>query len=334
MRSADRFEPMAWRAGRPRALKPAASIAISISCSWNKRHAEGLGEAALETGCRKVTASTVAPAQVGMDRPSLDRARADEGDLDDEVVEARGRSRGSVAICAGSRPGRSPPSRHGTTCRRRPLPGGSAPGRSRRDGKHDRVDCPVDRLEHAETEKVELHQADRRTVVLVPLEHGAVLHAGPLDRTDLRDGAIADHRASRDGCRGGGESPPARSPPRAHGRESRARPRPRAGPGSLATSSRPGRPSPARFDASRAVRPRLRPPRSTKSSGPYDAAPSGGARCRASPTVRCVSPRRRPALANDREPWRHRARQSGPGSSRRLPPERPVHARNGRRRTG
>ncbi len=58
------------------------------------------------------------------------------------------------------------------------------------------VDRPVDRLEHPETEEVELHEADRRAVVLVPLEHGPVLHAGPLDRADLRDRTVADHHAA------------------------------------------------------------------------------------------------------------------------------------------
>ena len=54
----------------------------------------------------------------------------------------------------------------------------------------DGVDRPVDRLEHPETEEIELHEADGRAVVLVPLEHRPVLHAGPLDRT------VADNHAA------------------------------------------------------------------------------------------------------------------------------------------
>ena len=42
----------------------------------------------------------VAAAQVGMDHVALDRARAHDRHLDDEVVELRGFSRGSMFICA------------------------------------------------------------------------------------------------------------------------------------------------------------------------------------------------------------------------------------------
>ena len=58
------------------------------------------------------------------------------------------------------------------------------------------VEGAVERLEHPEAEQVELHEADRRAVVLVPLQDAAVLHAGPLHRAHLHDGPVADHHAA------------------------------------------------------------------------------------------------------------------------------------------
>ena len=59
------------------------------------------------------------------------------------------------------------------------------------------VDRVVQHGQHAQAQQVELDQADRRAVVLVPLEHAAVLHAAPLDRADLDDGPVADDHAPR-----------------------------------------------------------------------------------------------------------------------------------------
>ena len=61
----------------------------------------------------------------------------------------------------------------------------------------DEVDRVVQRGEHAEAEQVELHEADRRAVVLVPLQDAAVLHAAPLDRAHLDDRPVAEHHAAR-----------------------------------------------------------------------------------------------------------------------------------------
>ena len=60
----------------------------------------------------------------------------------------------------------------------------------------DEVDGVVDRGEHAEAEQVELDQSDLGAVVLVPLQHGAVGHAGVLDGDDFGDGAVADDHAA------------------------------------------------------------------------------------------------------------------------------------------
>ena len=60
----------------------------------------------------------------------------------------------------------------------------------------DQVDRVVQRREHAEPEQVELHQTHCRAVVLVPLQHAAVLHPRPLHRADLGDRPVADHHAA------------------------------------------------------------------------------------------------------------------------------------------
>ena len=51
--------------------------------------------------------------------------------------------------------------------------------------------------EHAETEQIELDQAGRRTIVLVPLQHAAARHPSPLHRADLHHRAVADDHAAR-----------------------------------------------------------------------------------------------------------------------------------------
>ena len=57
----------------------------------------------------------------------------------------------------------------------------------------DQFEAVLQRREHAQAEQVELDQADRRAVVLVPLQHGAIRHPPPLDRADLDDRTVADH---------------------------------------------------------------------------------------------------------------------------------------------
>ncbi len=57
----------------------------------------------------------------------------------------------------------------------------------------DEVDGEMQHREHPETEQVELHEAGRRTVVFVPLEHGAILHARPFDRAELDERTVGQH---------------------------------------------------------------------------------------------------------------------------------------------
>ena len=54
----------------------------------------------------------------------------------------------------------------------------------------------VQRLQHAEAQKVEFHQASGRTIVLIPLQHGTIFHARPFHGHDVRNGPIAQHHAA------------------------------------------------------------------------------------------------------------------------------------------
>ena len=106
----------------------------------------------------------------------------------------RGRRRGSVAICARDSIWNTP-----TVSARHSI---SYTSSLLRDGGEvdlvaavlaDQVDRVVQGAEHAEPEQVELHQPGGGAVVLVPLQHAALVHPAPLDRADLDHRAVADH---------------------------------------------------------------------------------------------------------------------------------------------
>src|SRR6056297_3130226 len=54
----------------------------------------------------------------------------------------------------------------------------------------------LERRQHAETEQVDLDQAEIRTILLVPLHDAAVRHRGRLDRDDLVEMTRGDHDAA------------------------------------------------------------------------------------------------------------------------------------------
>ena len=59
MRARDRFEPIAWRSrSASPGLKPAASIAICMSCSWNSGTPSVFFSAGSRHGCGYVTGSS------------------------------------------------------------------------------------------------------------------------------------------------------------------------------------------------------------------------------------------------------------------------------------
>ncbi len=164
-----------------------------------QRHAEGLGQRLLEqrvqVGDRLLA---VAPTDVGVHRPALDRPGPDERDLDHQVVERAGLEPGqrghlgpALDLEHADRVGLAQHVVDGL------LLGDLGQVEVDAVGLGDEVDRVVQRGEHAQAEQVELHQADRGAVVLVPLQHGAVLHAAPLDRAHLDHRPVAQHHAAR-----------------------------------------------------------------------------------------------------------------------------------------
>ena len=137
-------------------------------------------------------------ADVGVHRIALDGARPDEGDLDHQVVEA-------ARLDARERPHLSP-------ALDLEHPDGVSPAEHVVDGVVLRevaevdddplvlghqVDHPMEGAEHPEAEQVELHEADRRTVILVPLQHAAPRGAAPLDRAHLDHRPVAQDHPGR-----------------------------------------------------------------------------------------------------------------------------------------
>ena len=64
-------------------------------------------------------------------------------------------------------------------------------------GLLDQIGGQMEGVEHPQTEQVELDDPDRGAVVLVPLQDGAILHAAPLERDDIRQRTVGDHHPSR-----------------------------------------------------------------------------------------------------------------------------------------
>ena len=141
---------------------------------------------------------TLARLQVGMDHAALDRAGAHDRDFHHQVVEAL----------------RPQARQHGHLRARLDLEHADRIGARQhfvdllsfaRDGRQrQRLAAPcrhqgeaaTQRRQHAEREHVDLHQADRVEVVLVPLDHGAIGHGGVLHRHQLVEPAARDDEAA------------------------------------------------------------------------------------------------------------------------------------------
>ena len=135
-----------------------------------------------------------------MHRAALDRSGADERDLDDEVVE---RARAQPGQGGHLGPALDLEHADGVGRAQQVVDRGLLGDRGQVDLRAlvltDQVDRQVQHREHPQTEQVELHQPGGRAVVLVPLEHGPVLHAGPLDRAELHQRPVGhDHAAGVD----------------------------------------------------------------------------------------------------------------------------------------
>ena len=111
----------------------------------------------------------------------------------------RGFSRGSIDICARDSIWKTPIVSARWTCRRRPGPRAGCPAQRERppvEALHE-IERAADAGEHAERQHVDLEQAQRVEVVLVPLDHGAIGHRGVLDRHQAREPPRVDHEAAR-----------------------------------------------------------------------------------------------------------------------------------------
>ncbi len=110
----------------------------------------------------------------------------------------RGRSRGSIAICARLSIWKTPTvSPRQITVERRLV--------VRRNRRHRQLDAAVlpeepegevEMGERAEAEQVHLEEADGLDVVLVPLDDGALGHAAVLDRHQVADRLVAEQEAA------------------------------------------------------------------------------------------------------------------------------------------
>ena len=136
------------------------------------------------------------PTDIGVNRLALNGTGTDEGHFNNEVVEAarlharQGRHlRARLNLKETHRVGLT----EKVVDRRLLRQGAEVNLHATRLGNH--VHRAMQGLEHAETEEVELHQSNRRTVIFVPLQHRAAGGAGPLHRADLHNGSIANHHA-------------------------------------------------------------------------------------------------------------------------------------------
>ena len=129
------------------------------------------------------------PPQVRMDHAALDRTGPHDRDLDHEIVEApwfqprqHAHLRARLDLEHAHRVGAAQHVVRRRVFRRDVV---QAEG-STRAGRHHR-ERATDRRQHAEREDVDLQQAQRIEIVLVPLDHAAIGHRGVLDRHEPRE---------------------------------------------------------------------------------------------------------------------------------------------------
>ena len=129
-----------------------------------------------------------------MHRTALDRPGTDQGDFDDEVVEAprleprqRRHLRPRLDLEHADGVGAA---QHGVDL---VLLGQLGEVDLVTPVLADQVDGVVQRRQHPEAEEVELDESGSGAVVLVPLQHGAIGHPPPLHRAHLDHRAVADH---------------------------------------------------------------------------------------------------------------------------------------------
>ena len=147
----------------------------------------------------RVLAQPLAPLDVRVHRPALDRPRPDECDLDRQVVEVL-RPRAQEALHLGTALDLEVADRVGALdlvvdrliVERDP---GEVDRRAAQAG--DLVDAVLDRGEHPEPEQVDLQEAGVGARVLVPLADLAPLHRRRLDGDELDERPAGDHHPAR-----------------------------------------------------------------------------------------------------------------------------------------
>ena len=174
-------------------------MAIFIACSWKSGTPSVFLQHRLEL-LRRIDdlLEPLPAAQIGMHHVALDRAGAHDRDLDDEIVERLGLEprqhrhlRPALDLEHADRVGALD---HGVDCR---LLG--------RDGRErqalavmpvEKVEALRQRGQHAERQHVDLEEAERVEIVLVPFDGGAVLHRRVHDRRDLVEPVAGDDEAA------------------------------------------------------------------------------------------------------------------------------------------
>ena len=164
-----------------------------------QRHAERARENGLErrVGIAHLLAAAPSP-DVGMHHVADDRAGADDRDLHDQVVEPlRVNAWQRRHLCAtldlehADRVGALEHAVHGG------VVGGQVreiDGAARLAHERDRF---LQHRHHSQSEEIDLHDAERRAVVLVPLHHHAAGHRGRLERHDVVQAAGGNDHPAR-----------------------------------------------------------------------------------------------------------------------------------------
>ena len=144
----------------------------------------------------------VSPLEIGMHHVALDRAGANDGDLDDEIVEfLRSQSRQHRHLRAALHLEHA----DGVGLRQHRVDFirvGGAVSRNSRERERSfimgakKVEAAAQGAQHAEGQHVDFHQAQRIDVVLVPFDVRAFVHGGPGDGDRLVEASFGEDEAS------------------------------------------------------------------------------------------------------------------------------------------
>ena len=180
-------------------VNPAATMAIFIACSWNSGTPSVLLQHRLELRRRIGDLLEALPAaQIRVDHVALDRAGAHDRDLDDEIVE---QFRLEPRQHRHLRPAfdLEHADRVGALDHRIDL------GLLGRDGRQrqalavmlvQKIEALAQRRQHAEREHVDLEEAERVEIVLVPFDRRALLHRRVHHRRDFVEPVAGDDEAA------------------------------------------------------------------------------------------------------------------------------------------